>query len=106
MTMSLRVRKAALTAHVVVSVGWIGAVVTFAALAVAGLTSHDGQLVRSTDQAMSVIGWAVIVPLAFATLPTGVLMSLGTDWGVFRRNWVVAASTRSPTRPDFRWSAC
>ena len=31
--------KAALTAHVTVSVGWLGAVEAFLALAVAGLTS-------------------------------------------------------------------
>ena len=35
-----RLRKFALTAHVVSSVGWLGAVVVFLALSVVGLTSR------------------------------------------------------------------
>jgi hypothetical protein len=36
-----RLRKFALTAHVVSSVGWLGALVVFLALSVVGLTSQD-----------------------------------------------------------------
>lgn len=39
--MTPRLRKFALTAHVTSSVGWLGAVATFLALAVVGLTSQD-----------------------------------------------------------------
>jgi hypothetical protein len=38
MAMTPRLRKFALTAHVTSSVGWLGAVAAFLALAVAGLT--------------------------------------------------------------------
>lgn len=31
----------------------------------------------------------VIVPLAIATLATGIIISLGTRWGLFRHYWVV-----------------
>ena len=41
MTMTPRLRKFALTAHVTSSVGWLGAVAGFLALAVAGLTSQE-----------------------------------------------------------------
>jgi hypothetical protein len=47
MTMTPRLRKLALTAHVSASVGWLGAVVAFVGLAVAGLMSDDGQTVRA-----------------------------------------------------------
>jgi hypothetical protein len=90
MTMTLRLRKLALTAHVTSSVGWLGAVAAFLALAVAGLTSQDAQLVRAAYLTMEVTGWFVIVPLSLATLPTGLVMSLGTEWGLFRHYWVVA----------------
>ncbi len=43
MTMKQGVRKFALTAHVVASVGWLGAVAAFLAVAVVGLTSDDAQ---------------------------------------------------------------
>ena len=38
---------------------------------------------------MEVIGWNVIVPLSVAALFTGLIMSLGTKWGLFRHYWVV-----------------
>jgi hypothetical protein len=56
-------RKLALTAHVTSSVGWLGAVAGFLALAVAGLTSEDAQMVRAAYLAMELTGWFVIVPL-------------------------------------------
>ncbi len=83
-------RKFALTAHVTSSVGWLGAVAGFLALAVAGLTSQDAQLVRAAYLAMDLTGWYVIVPLSLVSLLTGLVQSLGTTWGLFRHFWVVA----------------
>ena len=40
-------RKFALTIHVTSSVGWLGAVGAFLALAIAGLGSQDAQVVRA-----------------------------------------------------------
>ena len=87
--MTPRIRKLALTAHVVSSVGWLGAVVAFLALAVAALTSDDAQLVRGAYLTMEVTGWAVLVPLALASLLTGLVQALGTTWGLFRHYWVL-----------------
>ena len=89
MTMPPRLRKFALTAHVISSVGWLGAVVVFFALAIVGLTSQDAQTVRSIYIAMGSITWLVLVPLSFASLLTGVIQSLGTQWGLFRHYWVL-----------------
>jgi hypothetical protein len=89
MTMTPRLRKLALTAHVASSVGWLGAVAGFLALAVAGLTSQDAQLVRAVYLTMEVTGWFVLVPLALASLLTGLVQSLGTTWGLFRHYWVL-----------------
>ncbi len=47
MTMTPRLRKFGLTAHVTTSVSWLGAVAGFMALAAAGLASHDAQTVRA-----------------------------------------------------------
>jgi hypothetical protein len=38
---------------------------------------------------MELIAWYVIVPLALASLITGLIMSLGTKWGLFRHYWVL-----------------
>ena len=90
MIMTHSLRKFALTAHVTASVGWLGAVVAFLALAVAGLTSLDSQRVRAAYLAMELTAWFVIVPLSLASPLTGVIQSLGTTWGLFRHYWVVA----------------
>jgi hypothetical protein len=89
MTMAPNLRKLALTAHVTSSVGWLGAVATFLALAVAGLTSRDAQVVRAAYLAMELTAWCVIVPLSFASPLTGIVQSLGTTWGLFRHYWVL-----------------
>ena len=89
MTMTPRLRKFALTAHVTSSVGWLGAVAAFLALAVAGLTSQDAQMVRAAYLAMELTAWFVIVPLSLASLLTGLVQSLGTKWGLFRHYWVL-----------------
>lgn len=90
MTMTPPLHKLALTAHVTSSVGWLGAVAGFLALAIAGLTSQDAQVVQAVYLAMELITWFVIVPLAFASLLTGLIQSLGTTWGLFRHHWVLA----------------
>lgn len=90
MTMTPRLRKLALTVHVASSVGWLGAVASFLALAVAGLTSPDAQVVRAAYVATEVTTWLVIVPLSVAALLTGLVQSLGTPWGLFRHYWVLA----------------
>ena len=89
MTISPSLRKLALTAHVISTIGWLGAIVGFLALAVAALTSEDVQLVRGTYLAMQLTGWYVLVPLCVASLATGLIMSLGTSWGLFRHYWVL-----------------
>jgi hypothetical protein len=87
--MGPRLRKFVLTAHVAASVGWLGAVAGVLALAVAGLTSHDAQTVRAAYLAMELTASFVLVPLALASLLTGIVQSLGTKWGLFRHYWVL-----------------
>jgi len=81
-------RKFALTMHVAASVGLLGSIAAFLALAVAGLISRDTQMVRAAYPAMALIARFVIVPLAFAASLTGLIQSLGTSWGLFRHYWV------------------
>jgi hypothetical protein len=82
-------RKVALAAHLTASVGWVGAVAAYLALDVTVATSHDPQLVRSAWIAMGLIASWAIVPLALTALLTGLVMALGTKWGLFRHWWVL-----------------
>jgi DMSO/TMAO reductase YedYZ heme-binding membrane subunit len=89
MTMTPRLRKSALAAHITFSVGWIGAATGYIALDIAAATSQDAQTLRAAYLAMGLIARYVIVPLALASLLTGLVMSLGTKWGLFRHYWVL-----------------
>ena len=89
--MSPRVRKFALAVHLTCSVGWIGAVLGYLALGIAAANSQDIQTVQGAWIAMELTGWYVIVPLAVGSLLTGLLMALGTNWGLLRYYWVLFA---------------
>lgn len=89
MTMSPVVRKFALAAHLSFSVGWIGAAGAYLVLGTAAETSESVETVRGAWVAMELIGWYLIVPLAMASLITGLVMALGTSWGLFRHYWVL-----------------
>jgi hypothetical protein len=89
MMMSSGLRKFALTTHVTSSVGWVGSVTAFLALAVVGVISLEPQTVRAAYLAMPVTTWFVIVPFCFAALLTGLVQSCGTTWGLFRHYWIV-----------------
>jgi hypothetical protein len=82
-------RRFTFTTHLTSSIGWVGAVLTFLALAVIGFTSDDHAKVRGTYLLMAPAAWFVLVPLAHASLLSGIALSLGTPWGLFRHYWVV-----------------
>jgi hypothetical protein len=80
-----------LAAHIICSVGWIGAAAAYLALGLAAQLSHRGQLVRAAWLAMDLTGWYVIVPLGCLALGTGLVIALGTPWGLVRHYWVLIA---------------
>jgi hypothetical protein len=82
-------RKLVLTIHVVVSVGWLGAVLVFLALGITAMTTDDIATVRAVYVVMEPAGWAALVPLAVTSLATGLIQSLGTAWGLFKHYWII-----------------
>ena len=89
MNMTPHIRKLVLTAHVTSSVGWLGAVLGFLALALAGLNTRDEAVARAAYLSLNVLTWDVIVPLCLLSLATGLVASLGTPWGIVRHYWVL-----------------
>jgi hypothetical protein len=78
-----------LSVHLIASLGWVGAVMAYVALGVSATVSSDPPVVRSAWTAMELVGWMVIVPQALASLLTGIVISIGTPWGLFRHYWVL-----------------
>ncbi|MGH3391483.1 MAG: hypothetical protein ACRDOO_21655 [Actinomadura sp.] len=91
MTMTPRIRRLVLTMHLIASLGWLGAAIAYVALDVTATTGQDVQLVRAAFLAMEVTVRFVIVPLALASLLTGIVQSLGSPWGLFRHYWVLVS---------------
>ena len=87
--MTPALRRFTFTTHITSSVGWVGAAMAFLALAVIGFTSDDPVKVRGAYLLMAPAAWFVLVPLAHASLLSGIVLSLGTTWGLFRYYWVV-----------------
>jgi hypothetical protein len=84
-------RKAALAAHLALSVGWLGAITAYLALDLTAASGSDPQVLRAAYLGMGAIAGSVIVPLAIGALLTGLLVSLGTKWGLLRHWWVVVS---------------
>lgn len=76
-------RKSWLLLHVVTSVGWLGVTIGMLVLALAAFDAPQ------LYQAMALLGDAVVLPLALAALVTGVVLALGTKWGLVRHKWVL-----------------
>jgi uncharacterized membrane protein len=87
--MAAGLRKLVLTVHLTASLGWVGAVMAYVALGISSIRTMDPEVVRSAWTAMELVGWAVLVPVALASLVTGVVISVGTPWGLFRHYWVL-----------------
>ena len=90
-TVTPLLRKFALTTHIILSVGWIGAVAAYLVLVVNAMASPETHTLRGAWMAMDLIGRYVIVPAAIATVLTGLVMSLATPWGLFRHSWVLVS---------------
>ena len=79
-------RKLTLTVHVVAGVGWLGVHAVLILLAATGLTTGDRTLSRGLRHGRQVV-WLVF-PFAGISLVSGLVLSLGTAWGLFRHCWV------------------
>src|SRR5215203_969427 len=91
MSMPPALRRVMLAAHIICSVGWLGAAAAYLALGVAAQVSMQPQIVRAAWIGMELTGWFVIVPLACLAFLTGLVLSLGTPWGLLRHYWVIIA---------------
>lgn len=87
--MTSGLRKFVLTAHIICSVGWLGAVVACLTLAIAAVISRDDQTMRAAWIALEATARFAIVPLALASVLIGGVNALGTPWGLFRHYWVL-----------------
>ncbi|HET6859811.1 MAG TPA: DUF2269 domain-containing protein [Streptomyces sp.] len=81
-------RRAILVAHVTVSVAWLGLTVGLLALGVTAYTTASASTTQAAYSAMKVFSDWLLVPVALLSLVTGLVLSLGTPWGLAKHRWV------------------
>jgi hypothetical protein len=76
-----------LTAHIIASVGWLGVVFAKLVLGLAAITTRAPGVSDALYVSMNVLNGA-FPPLAISTIVSGVVLSLGTRWGLLQHYWV------------------
>lgn len=83
------VRKTVLVLHVITAVGWLGVTIADVALGATALTTDRPELQHAMFRALGVIADFVLIPIAWTAFLTGLLLALGTKWGLIRHKWVL-----------------
>ncbi|MFF7457523.1 DUF2269 domain-containing protein [Kitasatospora sp. NPDC008115] len=83
-----RARRVWLVVHVASSVGWLGLTAGVLALGIAGRFSDDPDTVRAAYLAQRIFADWLLIPVSLLSLLSGLLLSLGTTWGLLRHYWV------------------
>ncbi|GAA2385039.1 hypothetical protein Cme02nite_65530 [Catellatospora methionotrophica] len=81
-------RRFLLTVHVVTSVGWLGVAYALLVMALSARASDDPGSRATTYALMLSFDNAAMLPLGLAALVTGVVLGVGSHWGVLRHWWV------------------
>ena len=82
------VRRSILVIHVAVSVSWLGLTVGLLALGLTAFLTHDVSMAQAATRSMKVFGDRLVVPVALLSLLSGLVLALGTSWGLARHRWV------------------
>ena len=87
-SLSPRQRKLALATHIVVSVGLLGIYAAMLILGTVAATTPDPETSGAGYRSLGILR-GVIPPAAGGVVVTGVILALGTPWGLFKHSWVV-----------------
>jgi uncharacterized membrane protein len=81
-------RRASLVVHVAASASWLGLTLGLLALGVTATTTGSAVTVEASVRGMKLFADWLLLPVAFFTLLSGLVLSLGTPWGLARHRWV------------------
>jgi Predicted integral membrane protein (DUF2269) len=88
--LSRRARLTVLTAHIIISVGLLGDSAGFLAVAIRTAMTDDPRTILELVDVLNMFSLVFGIPLSIGVLITGVVLGLGTRWGVVRYPWVTA----------------
>ncbi|ANB09969.1 hypothetical protein SAM40697_6016 [Streptomyces ambofaciens] len=81
-------RRVLVVVHAVASAGWLGLSLGLLALGATAATTASAVTLEAAVRGMKLFADWLVLPLALLTLSSGVLLALGTPWGLARHRWV------------------
>lgn len=85
-----RPRKTIVVIHVIASVALLGEVWGLVALNLYATTTADRELAHAAYRLMEVLVFAGGIPLSMIALISGIVLAVGSHWGLVRHYWVFA----------------
>lgn len=82
--------KGLLTLHIVSAVAFLGSVAGCSSPGIRAATRDDIAEAHTIYELMTVLPFALGIPLSFLALGSGILLALTSTWGLFRHWWVTA----------------
>ncbi|WP_083649963.1 PDR/VanB family oxidoreductase [Amycolatopsis sp. CB00013] len=106
--LSLRVRKIWLILHIGFSVGWLGLSLGMLTLALVGLLADTHAVRHGAYEIFHVFDLVIVIPSVVLTIVTGLVLSLGTPWGLVKHRWVltkflISLSIPAAAAVESRW---
>lgn len=83
-------RKLVVVVHIIVSVGLLGLSTALLVLGIVAAATSDLATSQAAYRSMGIFTRGVVQPTAVLTVVSGVILSLGTQWGLVRHYWIVA----------------
>lgn len=75
--------------HIMAAVGWLGILLSTLGLCLVGLFTTSQARARTAYDAAVLVADMFFAPATLLTLLSGLVLALGTKWGLFRFYWVV-----------------
>jgi hypothetical protein len=85
-----KVRQIWMILHVVCSVGWLGVLIAAFALCVAASNADDPARAAALRTAVATLSDTFVLPGTLLVLLTGVVLGVGTKWGLVKYYWVLS----------------
>jgi hypothetical protein len=87
--MPRRAYRVMLITHIALAVGWFGIDLALLTLGLTAATTGDPETLKASYLAMKVLGTAAVIPISLLAILTGLLLALGSRYGLFKHWWVV-----------------
>jgi hypothetical protein len=78
-----------LCAHIILTVAWLGTAFGFIVLGITAVNAQDDATLKAAYLMMETLHDTLLWSAALGVLVTGILLSVLTQWGLFRFYWII-----------------